>query len=89
VSLVRLIVPAVDLLRLHESIDSMCAPHLPGGPYPHAQPGRWTPHVTLSRRLPATDLPAALTVIAPGGVVGAFAGLRRWDGDARVDTLIT
>ena len=87
-TLVRLIVPAAGLLRLHESVDSICAPYLTPEAFQHARPGQWTPHVTLSRRLTATDLAAALAVIGTGGVVGTFAGLRRWDGDARVDTLI-
>lgn len=87
-ALVRLIVPSAGLLRLHESVDSMCARYLPDGPFPHTRPGRWTPHVTLGRRLAPSDLAAALDAIEANGVVGTFAGLRRWDGDARVDTLI-
>jgi hypothetical protein len=87
-TLVRLIVPAAGLLRLHESVDSICAPYLTPEAFPHARPGQWTPHVTLSRRLAAADLAAALEVIGAGGIVGTFAGLRRWDGDARVETLI-
>jgi hypothetical protein len=87
-TLVRLIVPAAGLLRLHESVDSICAPHLPTAPFPHVRPGRWTPHVTLARRMNPEDLPGALKAIDAGSVAGTFAGLRRWDGDARVDTLI-
>jgi hypothetical protein len=87
-TLVRLIVPAAGLLRLHESVDSICAPYLSSGPFPHVRPGRWTPHVTLARRLAPADLAAALDAIDADGDVGTFAGLRRWDGDARVDTLI-
>lgn len=87
-TLVRLIVPAAGLLRLHESVDSICASHLTPEAYQHARPGRWTPHVTLCRRLAPADLPAALEAISADGIVGTFAGLRRWDGDARLDTLI-
>jgi hypothetical protein len=87
-TLVRLIVPAAGLLRLHESVDAICAPHLRGEPFPHARPGLWTPHVTLGRRLTPSDLAAALDVIGSDDVVGSFAQLRRWDGDARVDTVI-
>ena len=87
-TLVRLIVPAAGLLRLHESVDSICAPHLTPEAFQHARPGRWTPHVTLCRRLAPADLPAALEAIGADGIVGTFAGLRRWDGDARIDTLI-
>lgn len=88
-TLVRLIVPTAGLLRLHESVDAICAPHLSPGPFPHALPGRWTPHVTLCRRLAPSDLAAVLAAIGPDDATGAFAGLRRWDGDAKVDTVIT
>ena len=87
-TLVRLIVPTAGLLRLHESVGAICAPHLADGPFPHARPGGWTPHVTLSRRLAPDDLAAALGVLGSDDVAGSFARLRRWDGDARVDTLI-
>lgn len=84
--LVRLIVPSAGLLRLHASVDAICAPHAATGPFPHARPGHWTPHVTLARRLAPADLPAALEAIGADDVTGTFAGLRRWDGDARIDT---
>lgn len=87
-TLVRLIVPAAGLLRLHDSVDAICAPHLSGGAFPHARPGRWTPHVTVSRRLAPADLATALDLIGTDDVEGAFTGLRRWDGDGRVDVLI-
>lgn len=86
--LVRLIVPSDGLLRLQASVDAICAPHAGGGPFPHARPGQWTPHVTLARRLAPADLPAALEAIGTDDVPGTFAGLRRWDGDARIDTVI-
>ncbi len=87
-TLVRLIVPSAELLRLHESVDTVCRNRVDGGPFAHARPGRWTPHVTLCRRLAPADLPAALAALGPDDVAGTFAGLRRWDGDARVDRLI-
>ena len=88
VSLVRLIVPSAALLELHGHVSAISAPHQTPGPYPHSQPGQWTPHVTLCRRLPARDLPAALKALGADDLVGTFAQLRRWDGDARVDTVI-
>jgi hypothetical protein len=87
-TLVRLIVPATALLGLHEAVDAVCRGHVVGGPFAHTRPGRWTPHVTLCRRLTPSDLPAALAALGPDDVAGTFAGLRRWDGDARVDRLI-
>lgn len=88
-TLVRVVVPAAGLLRLHESVDAICAPYLTPEAFAHVHPGRWTPHVTLCRRLAPSDLAAALEVIGADGIVGTFAGLRRWDGDARVDTMIS
>jgi hypothetical protein len=86
--LARLIVPDAELLRVQESVDSICRPHMPADPLPHARPGQWTPHVPLARRLAPADLAAALQAVAAEATDGTFAGLRRWDGDARVDTLI-
>ena len=88
VSLVRLIVPSAELLEMHAHIATISASHQTPGPYPHSQPGQWTPHVTLCRRLSARDLPTALKAIGGDDVVGTFAHLRRWDGDARADTII-
>jgi len=88
-TLVRLVVPSMGLLRLQASVDAICGPYLAHGRFPHVRPGQWTPHVTLCRRLASSDLPAALAALGDADVVGTFAGLRRWDGDARVDTLIT
>ncbi len=87
-TLVRLVVPSVALLRFHESVSALCAPHSSPGPFPHSLPGQWTPHVTLCRRLAPSDLPEALATIGAEDVTGAFGRLRRWDGDARVDTPI-
>jgi 2'-5' RNA ligase len=86
--LARLIVPNRDVLEFHEAVDGVCEPHLPSGPFPHARPGQWTPHVTLARRLAPADLAAALDAVSADAADGTFAGLRRWDGDARVDTVI-
>ena len=87
-TLVRLVVPTAGLLRLHESVDAICTPFVAGEIFVHTRPGRWTPHVTLGRRLSPAQVAAALEVIGGDDLVGAFAGLRRWDGDARVDTPI-
>jgi hypothetical protein len=86
--LARLIVPNRDVLEFHEAVDEVCEPHLPSGPFPHARSGQWTPHVTLARRLAPADLAAALDAVSADAADGTFAGLRRWDGDARVDTVI-
>jgi len=90
--LVRLVVPEVGLLALHAAVCSAL------GPDPddveargNLAPGRWTPHVTLARRLMPEQVGAALGVLsgAPGGtsdIDGHAVGCRRWDGEARRET---
>ncbi|ORV87402.1 2'-5' RNA ligase family protein [Mycolicibacterium iranicum] len=86
VTLVRLVVPTAELLDLQNEVNRICLPYMTGGPLPHADPGNWTPHVTLARRVPADQLPAALAV--PGvteDIPASATGLRHWDGNARVE----
>ncbi|MCB0928236.1 MAG: 2'-5' RNA ligase family protein [Mycolicibacterium insubricum] len=83
-TLVRLIVPSMPLLALHAEVAQACARYLQPGPLPHTLPGQWTPHVTLCRRLAPADVAAALSAIGARDYTGTFAGMRHWDGDARV-----
>ncbi|WP_123681225.1 2'-5' RNA ligase family protein [Curtobacterium sp. PhB115] len=72
------------LARFHRAVDA-AAP----GSVDSSLPGRWAPHVTLARRIRDVDLPAALRVLtadAPLPEVLTVAGLRHWDGDAKVVT---
>jgi hypothetical protein len=83
-TLVRLIVPSVQLLSLHADVHHACLPHMPKGPLPHSEPGGWTPHVTLARRLPADLLHTALTVASVSRELSATGvGIRHWDGNAK------
>ncbi|MCG7593497.1 2'-5' RNA ligase family protein [Mycobacterium sp. PSTR-4-N] len=84
VTLVRLVVPSADLLALHTAVHATCRPHTAKGALPHADPGRWTPHVTLGRRIRPDLLPLALAVpdIARD-IEGEITALRHWDGDAK------
>lgn len=83
-TLVRLVVPSAELLSLHAEVQSACLPHMPSGPQPHSEPGRWTPHVTLARRVPADQLRAALALTRVGRELSATAtGLRHWDGKSK------
>ncbi|CAN5440539.1 2'-5' RNA ligase family protein [soil metagenome] len=86
-TLARLIVPSADLLRLQARVHDICLPHLYPAAAPHTEPGRWTPHATLGRRINAGQLGAAVDVIPEFGadVAGRFVALRRWDGDQRVE----
>lgn len=85
-TLVRLVVPSEELLALHRQVHELCLPHMPGGVLGHADPGQWTPHVTLARRVRPDKLPTALTLKSVGrGLRGTVTGLRHWDGDNRVE----
>ncbi|SEH80781.1 2'-5' RNA ligase superfamily protein [Mycolicibacterium rutilum] len=85
-TLVRLVVPSADLLALHTQVHEACLPHMPKGALPHADPGHWTPHVTLARRLPPEQLATALSLRSVGrDLSGRIVGLRHWDGNNRVE----
>jgi hypothetical protein len=85
VTLVRLVIPSAELLALHAEVHRASLPHMVAGPLPHADPGRWTPHVTLARRVPLDLLSTALGVDAVSREIPATAvGVRHWDGDAKV-----
>ena len=53
ITLVRLVVPSAGLLALQADVHRICLPHMPNGPLANAEPGQWTPHVTLARRMAA------------------------------------
>jgi 2'-5' RNA ligase len=83
-TLVRMVVPSADLLSLHAEVHSLCLPHMPTGPLPHSEPGQWTPHVTLARRVSPEQLQSALTVKGLGQNLSATAvGVRHWDGNTK------
>ncbi|MGV0634731.1 2'-5' RNA ligase family protein [Mycolicibacillus trivialis] len=84
--LVRLIVPTAELLEVHAATDRLARPYLRPAPMPTAVPGRWTAHTTLARRVRPDRLAAALPIAArPAELAATFTGLRRWDGDRRVE----
>jgi hypothetical protein len=85
-TLVRLIVPSAELLSLHADVHNVCLPHMPAGPLPHSEPGQWTPHVTLARRVAADDVTSALTLKSVGHPLSAaVVGLRHWDGKSKIE----
>ena len=83
--LARLIVPTTELLELHAEVHRLCLPFLVPGPDARTpQPGQWTAHVTLARRVGGAQLGRALRIAGrPSEITGHFAGLRRWDGSAK------
>ncbi len=89
-TLARLVVPSTALLDLHAAVFRLTRPHLTGEPYPHCEPGHWTPHVTLGRRYTAEEIGPALAVVNGhgGDLAAGLVCLRRWDSDERVDHLL-
>lgn len=80
--LARLVIPTARLLALHGSV--LAALNRSAGVSDVSRPGRWTPHVTLARRVPDRLLEPAVAVLNPiGDLAGEGVTLRRWDGDAR------
>ncbi|MGB3481242.1 MAG: 2'-5' RNA ligase family protein [Mycobacterium sp.] len=89
-TLAQLVVASAPLLELHRAVHTICVPHLTPGPAPHSLPGQWIPHATLARRMSAEQLASAIAAV-PGISAecrGAVVGLRRWDGDARVEHVL-
>ncbi|BBX61187.1 hypothetical protein MSAS_03610 [Mycobacterium saskatchewanense] len=87
--LARLVVPTPALLDLHAQVHGACRGELEPEPAPNSLPGRWTPHVTLARRVEGPALGRALAVGGrPQEIAGCFAALRRWNGDEKVEYLI-
>ena len=88
--LARLIVPTAEVLALHTEVHRICGRYLTPGPMPNSLPGQWTAHVTLARRVGGAQLGRALRIAGrPSEIHGSFAGLRRWDGNKRVEHLIS
>jgi hypothetical protein len=88
--LARLIVPTAELLGVHAEVHRSCGPYFAPGPMPNSLPGQWTAHVTLARRVGGAQLGRALRLAGrPSEIHGKMAGLRRWDGNKRVEYLIS
>ncbi|WP_375422980.1 2'-5' RNA ligase family protein [uncultured Friedmanniella sp.] len=80
VVLVRQVVVGRELLALQEAVATLC------GASPEGQfgPGRWTPHVTLARRVPTGQVGAVLTALGEVPELDAVSrDGRRWDSDRR------
>lgn len=81
--LAKLLVPTAELLELHAAVDRLCRPYVHPTPMQNALPGRWTPHVTLARRVTGAQLGRALRIVGGPELEGELAGLRRWDGKTK------
>jgi 2'-5' RNA ligase len=81
VVLVRQVVASAALLDLQARVAERCGVE----PDSHFAPGRWSPHVTLARRVPVDRLGAVVATLGtlPDLEAQVRTG-RRWDGDAKV-----
>lgn len=82
-ALALLVVPTTRLLAVH---DGLWATTTPEGATPFSAPGRWTPHVTLARRVPLDLLGPALATLDGAEVTASAIGLRHWDPVTRTVT---
>ena len=84
--LTRLVVPSVELLVVHAEVHRLCLPHLAPGPMANALTGQWTAHITLARRVMPVQLGRALRIAGrPSEIAGSVVGLRRWDGNKKLE----
>ena len=76
--LVHQVVPSGELLALQTRVAEVCG----AGAGSHFGAGRWTPHVTLARRVRGAELPDLLHVLAGCSAVDhpvRVTRCRRWD----------
>ncbi|HEX6759610.1 MAG TPA: 2'-5' RNA ligase family protein [Propionibacteriaceae bacterium] len=85
--LVRHILASVELLELQHRVAEACEAD-PAGQF---GPGRWSPHVTLARRVAADQLGAAARALdgSARDVVSRTRQCRRWDGKRRTAWWLT
>jgi len=80
----RLVVPSEQLLRLQERV--VAALGETARSFLHQQPGGWTGHLTLARRLDGEQVATALAALFPWSDIEANPrGVRRWDGERQVE----
>ena len=83
---VRQVVPSAELLDLQQRVAELCGANR----YGQFGPGRWSPHVTLARRIRTEQIAPALDLVATDDELDAHVTqCRRWDGDARTAWWLT
>jgi 2'-5' RNA ligase len=81
--LCRLVVPSAALLALQRQVVSALGTG--SAAFPHQQPGAWTAHVTLARKLAPDQLADAVQLLSPApDVPAAGTAVRRWDGERKL-----
>ncbi|NLP82921.1 2'-5' RNA ligase family protein [Microbacterium sp. CFH 90308] len=79
--LARAVVATEQLLEFHRAVA-----HTVGAPearYENTARDRWSPHLTLARRLRSDQVASALRALAMPALQGALDGLRVWDSAAK------
>lgn len=82
----RQVIVSAALLELHREVARIAGPPEPR--YANTAPDRWSPHVTLARRVRSRQVGDALAVLQPRGVMGAASGVRVWDATAKTVTTV-
>jgi 2'-5' RNA ligase len=84
--LVRQVLASVELLQLQQRVALVCE----ADPKGQFGAGRWSPHVTLARRVLSDDVGKAVSVLGSHGEVDArIQRCRRWDGNRRTAWWLT
>jgi len=85
--LVHQVVPTTGMLEVQSSVARLCG----ADGSSNFAPGRWSPHVTVARRLPREQVPDVLSVLDGAVAVGhpvQVTSCRRWDGAAKTTWLL-
>jgi 2'-5' RNA ligase len=77
--LVRAVVPSAALLALQAEVAAICA----ADPLGQFGAGRWSPHVTLARRVASERIGPCLDVVGESVIPSRVTSCRRWDGTAK------
>jgi 2'-5' RNA ligase len=84
--LVRQVLASVELLQLQQRVALVCE----ADPKGQFGAGRWSPHVTLARRVLSDDVSKAVSALGSQGEVDArIQRCRRWDGNRRTAWWLT
>lgn len=84
--LARPVVMTRRLLDLHAATVELAGP--PPEHYAVTAVDRWTPHMTLARRMTGEQIGQALALVGAEPVAGEMTGLRVWDAAARAVTTL-
>jgi len=88
-TLTRMVVTSAELLALHADVYRRALPHVVDAPFAHSSPDQWVPHITVGRRFTAAQVGEALSLSdLTSEITARVVGLRRWDGDQRLEHLM-